>query len=250
MTLALPLAWVARTSNRKTGDMPTGYVGRTVADCWASCEGCVLREGPCYAWLGLARASLAQIEKRISEDPDRYSLDVALENRSPSARAGRIGAMGDPARANPVEVLKACGRLTDEGLAVIGYTHFPREADHLRGICLASCEFPDDAREALDLGWTPSVLLPWDWLVDHGKTFELPGGGLGRVCPAQTNPGRVTCNDCLICWLGHPFWRAGRFRAIGFVDHSKAALREACRWQHGRQISLFDRRPDTRPRAR
>jgi hypothetical protein len=154
----------------------------------------------------------------------------------------RIGAIGDPARADPEDVLGAVNALEQAGLAVVSYTHFWRdqEAQFLKSICLASCSDEAEAQEALELGWKPAPILPWDY---EGKTFKLPGGGLGLVCPAQLR--KTTCNECLLCWTGHKAW--GRIAAVGFIDHSRAAAREARSFSEG-QAALFAKRPDTRGR--
>lgn len=249
----MKLTWVSGTSNIKTGDIPTAYVGETVAECRDSCKGCPLLERTCYAWNGMARASLTRIERRRGEHGDQYTLDNAIKKRSPGARCVRIGAMGDPARADGDEILSTVNRLLKLDLPTISYTHFWREpwAQHLKGICLASCEDVDEADEAITMGWVPALLLPWDYMLDGGSAMiETPAGNRGVVCVAQTKPG-VTCNDCRMCWLGHPVWAAGKISMIGFIDHSRAANRERRRWLKGTQLPVFDiARPDTRPAGR
>lgn len=245
------LTWVARTPNRKTDDIPTAYVGATVAEARASCEGCALLERTCYAWKGFANVSFPKIVERRRADPARYSIERALEGRWKGARAIRIGAMGDPSSADRAALLRAVALAATAGLATISYTHFWREerAAGLEGLCMASCEDVDDADDAIAAGWTPAVILPWDHVREVGPTFVLPSGGLGVVCPAQTKG--TTCNDCRMCWLGHPVWTAGKVAAIGFVDHSGAARRERIRANGGRQLPMFgERAVDVRPSSR
>jgi len=242
-----PLTWVARTQNLKTDDVPTAYVGATVAECRETCAGCPLLEKRCYAWSGRARQAMGRHEARRRADPWSCSLERALELRNPLALIARIGAMGDPARADPVELAAALALLAAEGLVPVSYTHFWREpwADHVRGLCMASCGDEAEALEAIGLGWTPAPILPWD---HAGKTFRLPDGRLGLVCPAQVR--ETTCNDCRLCWLGHPIWAAGKVAAVGFLDHSRAANRERRLSQGGRQLPVFDRMPDLRLETR
>jgi len=244
--LSLSLTWVARTPNKKTGDIPTAYVGATVKECRSSCEGCALLDEECYAWHGFAAMSLARIEERKILKPGDYTLENALSRRHTDARVARIGAMGDPARADPETILEARRQIIEDGLdGVLSYTHFWREpwAQHLKDLCLASCEFIEDAQLALDMGWTPALLLPWDYNLDDGaKLFDLPDGSKGLICPAQTKED-VTCNDCRLCWLQHPVWKGQKIVAIGFLDHSRKALREKRRWQKGKQLPIFEKRP-------
>lgn len=242
-----PLTWVGRTPNKKTGDIPSAYVGADLDECRASCSGCSLYETTCYAWRGFTRASFGRIEVRRAKHPELYTLDHALATRWRGARAARIGVMGDPARGDNDEVLGAIKRLTREGLAPIVYTHFWREtwAQHLRPYAMASCEFLEDAERAVSMGWRPALVLPWDYLREQGSRFVV-AGKTGVVCPAQTKPA-VTCNDCRMCWTGHPVWQRGKLQAIGFLDHSHAARREAKRMQGGRQLPLYGRAVDTRP---
>lgn len=245
------LTWVANTPNRKTGRIPTAYVGRTVEECDDSCRGCALRDQACYAWSGFAPVSLKRIAARREADPHRYTLESALQRRPKTARAVRIGAMGDPAHARRDELDRAVRRCREEGLAVIQYTHFWREpyAQDLKDVCLASTDCPDEAREAVAAGWIATTILPWDHYDACGPRFYMPGTAhQGFVCPAQTKPG-VTCNDCRMCSPSHPVWNSGKVQAVGFLDHSRAAQREKRRMLTGRQLPLFGRGVDTRKAA-
>lgn len=240
------LLWVARTPNRKTGDMPSAYVGETVAECRDSCAGCALLDRLCYAWKGLANVSLHRLEARRQQRPGHYTVEHALAHRARTARAVRIGAMGDPARANRWELRQAAKGCRARGLVVLSYTHFWREAPDLKDLCLASTDGPAEAAEAIDAGWVATTILPWDHDEACGPTFTTPNGRYrGFVCPAQTKAD-VTCNDCRMCSPQHPVWQAGKVHMVGFLDHSRAAAREKQRMQRGRQLPLFRRAVDTR----
>lgn len=246
------LLWVADTPNTKTGRIPTAYVGHKREDTKATCSGCSLFGSRCYAWAGFVSMSFGRLVKRAAANPERYTLRHAMANRRSYARAIRIGALGDPGRADPVEVQDAVNHARVLRMSVLMYTHFWRERDtqHLKDLAMASCEDEEGAEEALRLGWRPAMVLPWDHTIHHGHTFTLPSGAKGVVCPAQTRKDEVTCNTCRMCSTDHPVWKAGKIQAIGFLDHSRAAFREARRTNLSRQIPMFgDKLPDLRPRT-
>lgn len=246
------LTWVGRTANTKTGDIPTAYVGTTLVEARKTCTGCPLLEKTCYAWAGFTALSMGRIEDRRAAKPETYSLAHALAKALPSAKAARIGALGDPSLADRAELMGAVQELRGRRLAVISYTHFWRDphAAGLEGVCMASCEDVSEAAEARTKGWTPALLLPWDHVYEVGNTFRLPDGSKGLVCPAQTKA-KVTCNDCRMCSLEHPVWKAKKITAIGFLDHSPAARWARRRWKGGRQGSLLGRAVrDVRPLPR
>lgn len=238
--LALPVIWLATTSNTKTGNVPTGYVGTTVAECRSSCVGCPLLDGDCYAWAGLNRAGMGRHELGYLEDPGRYAIDSALTRVSKTARIARLGAMGDPAHACRDGLAHDLTALERANLVVVSYTHFwARDyAQDLADICMASCGSLEEAEQAVDMGWRPAPILPWDHYIVHGRRFW---DGAGIVCPAQIRPS-VTCNQCQLCCVSHPVWASGKLKAIGFLDHSRRARAELRRYD-ARQGLLFPMLP-------
>lgn len=225
------LLWTPAAQNRKTGRVPTAYVGETRADTWSSCEGCALRGDTCYAWAGTqARFGLSKIHAGFTREPWRYTLAHALKHRQRDARIARVTAIGDPTRANRAELLASLHLIRRAGLRVVGYTHFWREeeGEALKRELMASCDSPAQADEAIALGWKATAVLPWDHVETHGKFFVTPAGRRGVVCPAQRLD-RVTCNSCGMCDPQHRVWRAGKTHAIGFLDHSSRARGEARR---------------------
>lgn len=225
------LLWTPAAQNRKTGRVPTAYVGETRSDTWASCEGCDLRESTCYAWHGTqARFGLPKIHAGFAREPQRYTLARALKRRLADARIARVTAIGDPLRANRAELLASLHLIRRAGLGVVGYTHFWRDEDGeaLKRELMASCDTPAQADEAIAAGWRATSVLPWGHVEAHGPLFVTPAGHRGVVCPAQRLE-RVTCNDCRMCDPQHRVWRAGKVHAIGFLDHSPTARGEARR---------------------
>ena len=247
--LGISLTWVARTGNSKTGDIPTAYVGESIEECRASCEGCALLGTRCYAWPGLIHAAFHRILARKEIKPENYTIRSALERRSKNARVARVGAMGDPAKADPDEVMSAVRMIQNEGLdGVMAYTHFWREdwAQWLRDTALASCDNDEEAEEAISMGWTPALLLPWNAALNGDRIVVLGSGDKILICPAQTKD-NVTCNDCRMCWTAHPVWEGKKIQGIGFLDHSRKARSEKKRWENGKQLPIFPSGiPDTR----
>lgn len=248
--LNVDLLWTPTTPNRKTGDIPTAYVGRSIDETRKTCEGCGLYRDECYAWAGFTNMASRRLFKRAAEGRD-YSFERAMRDRNVTARAARISAFGDPAHVAPEVMESILVSLKLEELAPLVYTHHWKRpwAQHLKSVSMASCDDGQQGLEAIQAGWTPAVRLPWDYMLDFGPRFELDDSGkTGVVCPAQTKP-RVTCNDCQMCSLSHPVWEKGKVNAIGFLDHSQKAGRERRRSQRGRQLPLVQGIFDTRSRA-
>jgi hypothetical protein len=234
----LPLLWVI-ANNRKTGAIPSAYVGDTVEGAWKSCEGCALRDDrTCYAWTGLNGMRFkGAVVPGAKKDPKRYTLSAVLARLKDVVYAARIGVLGDPSRARRSELRTAIAHLRRRGIAVLGYTHFWRDPANqdLRGDLMASCDSPEQADEALALGWRPATVLPW-WHV--GPRFLTPEGAPGVVCPAQTKE-KVTCESCRMCDPQHAVWDAGRAKVIGFVDHSSRGRASARKAESEATMSLF-----------
>jgi len=99
----------------------------------------------------------------------------------------RLGTYGDPA-AVPVEIWQG---LTREALAFTGYTHRWKQSDTLRGLCMASVDSEQEAKEATAKGWRYfRVALP----------AHVAKIGNERTCPASKEAGQLTtCADCRAC---------------------------------------------------
>lgn len=210
------ILWLARTNNAKTGDTPTAFIGKTRKETLQSCKGCEqLTNKNCYAWFGTVGIwSLTHIHRAIKKDSQKYSLSNALAHRHPDARMVRVSAIGDPARANPRELFSAKELAKQLGLAFVGYTHFHKEkgAHRLKKLLMASCDTLEDADAAVKRGWRATAIVPYDF---QGKRFITPAGHTAVICPAQSKPGEITCNDCLLCDAS----RRTTFQVIAFRDH-------------------------------
>jgi hypothetical protein len=241
------LYWVARSNNRKTGDMPQAFVGETEEACADTCKsvGCPLLPdymgGPhmsrgkrekarkkietlsdavraaldydehCYAWQGKSRQAMWSIRKAAKKHGDRYSLKTALANSVRSARMVRYTAIGDGGLVGPdtmADILESLGR---HGLLLYGFTRawLLEGSQHWKGWLMASCMNLDEADGAIDAGWRASVVLPQGF---EGATFRTPKGRKGVVCPFIQGK-RTNCNTCGLCVASK------RGPVIGFPSH-------------------------------
>lgn len=202
----------ARTSNSKTGDVPTVWIGRTREESIESCQGCDLLNGACYAQKGSPAWALSAMQRAGSKS---ISPKEAIRLMARGARMVRVGAIGDPARVliDWGEYLRPFVR---EGLRIVGYTHFPKERPELRDLFFASADKIAQLREYLSMGW--SVTLP---VIATAEQFAaLQGRTLGGIpvtpCPAQRSR-RVSCNTCRLCAVG------SSPRIVVFREHGRTS---------------------------
>lgn len=222
------ILWAARSSNVKTGDVPTAWVGLDKAACLSSCTGCKLApksiggDGSCYSHSGSPAVAASSIRKAAARGLDR-SLAAALNSASRAARMVRYTAIGDGGRVAPGVADSIVQQVKAAGLSFVGYTHHWREpqvAADWRGRLMASCDNLCEADDALAAGWRASAVVP----EDHPARSVTPGGATVVVCPAQLAEERqerqaqrdrydynggnrarsVTCNDCRLCDASRP----------------------------------------------
>ena len=220
----------ATSVNKKTGNVPTIWIGETREESLQSCRdvGCPLlhtKHGGkggngkplCYAQHGTTSFSHTSMVKANAKGKN-YSLRGALATASRAARMVRLGAIGDPAALSPIDGAYIREAVKREGLALIGYTHgwALDKSRQWRGHIMASCDTLAQADKAIADGWRATVLLPRD---HSGRKFTTPDGHTGVVCPAQLEPEIVTCNTCRICDGS----KAGP--VVGFIDHSPGGKR-------------------------
>lgn len=207
------ILWSSRSTNVKTGDVPTAWVGATKDEARASCAGCPLLTGGCYAHTGTPAIAAVSVRRATGR-----TLTAALAGAVRSARMVRLSAIGDVGRCGKAMADAIVSEVKAAGLAVVGYTHHWREAevsDAWRGRLMASCDTLEDADRAISEGWRATVILPEG--ID-GDT-RTPGGALVKLCPAQASDGRATCNTCRLCDGS----RSGP--NIGFRFHGNARTR-------------------------
>jgi hypothetical protein len=216
--------WLGTTKNKKTGNVPTLWVGATREESLDSCGSCPLlkRNAPdnkarCYAQHGSPSFAHAAMVKCASKGKD-YSFARAILSRAASARMVRFGAIGDPAAIDPDILLRWIDGSRKLGLDVVGYTHQWREDAHqwLSEHFMASCDSLDEVDEAERMGWRATVVVRPDFT--KGRTHD--GTKAVVVCPAiaaERKGRKVTCNDCRMCDPSKPG------PVIAFPDHGPTA---------------------------
>lgn len=228
--MGIPIAVVARSSNAKTGNIPTVWVGRNLQQSRESCDGCpLLASGDCYAQYGspsFAIASVARAAKR-ARSWRKYTIERAISDRHPEARFVRFTALGDAARADRAQVKHAIATTRAAKLAVVGYTHFWRHryAEWLRGSLMASVQSVGEAREANARGWRAAIVMPRDTV---GTLRNDDGSVFAVECPAiaAARHGKVfTCNDCASTKRGALCDASRDLPNVYFADHGPRARR-------------------------
>lgn len=192
-----------RSSNVKTGDVPTLWAGLTEEETRASCSGCSLLGEGCYAWSGAVRFGAISARKKAAADPSSRTIAAAIAGAARSARMIRATGLGDIGRSGKAAADEVVSAAQSAGLALVGYTHHWREpsvATSWRGRLMASTETLADADQAVDAGWRATVIVP----ADAPRVLETPAGRKVIVCPAQVREGAVTCNECRLCDAGRP----------------------------------------------
>jgi hypothetical protein len=196
------LLFTARSTNIKTGDVPTGWVGATREETRASCAGCPLLDKGCYAHSGAVALAAHAARKAAAAGKDR-SLGAAIAGAARSARMLRLTGIGDVGRSGVDVAIEVASEVAAAGLALVGYTHHWRESAvsaAWRGRLMASTEKLQDADRAVAEGWRATVVVP----EDYPQRSTTPAGRPVVVCPAQVPSSRVTCNDCRLCDASRP----------------------------------------------
>jgi hypothetical protein len=217
---------VARSKNAKTGNVPTVWIGTSRSESLASCEGCPqLKARNCYSQFGspkLGHASAIKARKLTGA----FDVVAPILARHKRARFLRVSAIGDPARANQAQLALALDVARGEGLAVVGYTHFPHEVPHLRGVIMASADSFDAAQDPSLAGWRKAIVAPFGTT----GTIRHKGGSIAAVeCPAiaAERLGRrpFTCNDCASGKRGALCDASRPGPNVYFADHGPRAKR-------------------------
>lgn len=216
-TVSYPkIFYTARSHNKKTGDIPTQWIGGDLGETKKTCSGCALLDKICYSINGTpGYFGFPAILRAAKKGFKKYTIMEALQGRNNHANFVRFGAIGDPSAIAKKLYTYHYNMIKKAGLQIISYTHFPwSRGSHLKGKALASCDTVDGAKLAVDAGWRTTVHLdniePLQGKVDGKYSYT--------VCPAQRgyktlgkrnnqriNPAYnkryegITCNDCGLC---------------------------------------------------
>jgi hypothetical protein len=231
----MKMLWRPTSGNKKTGNIPQGYVGETKEQTEASCAKCKWRRkdpetgtgGGCYYWQGQTQGAHESMRVRERQHPDEYTLDYAMQNARRAARYARAAVGGDPNVFSGETVSSWHDKVRAAGLkGLLIYTHFFKtKGAHLKGLAMASCDTLTEADEAVDAGWRAAVTITShkapgankpqlrkkpEW---SGQQYTTPAGRPVVLCPAQV--GRRDCNTCGLCDpTNHK-----RIQIIGFLQH-------------------------------
>jgi hypothetical protein len=215
--------WRPGTSNSKTGNVASLYIGRTKDESLATCEGCpLLANKRCYSQFGtphMGAASMRKRHDRLGREDGGYSFANLARSLTPDTWL-RDAQLGDSGRLDRVAIRAAHTVARRLGRGVIAYTHAWREVA-ARGdadLWCASTGSLDEADEALAAGFSrATTVLPWD-AYKNGRTFKTPNGTPGIICPNLYNEHvkgeKLTCSDCGMC---DPKRKGAA--VIGFPDH-------------------------------
>jgi hypothetical protein len=181
--------WVSETKDTKTGPVVASYSPKDTCP-----DTCSLKDGGCYAW-GLFYLNV--LGKKIADGRIKVqNLTDALAGRRVSAKIARHRIAGDVV-GDVESTIEECRQIEEAGLINIAYTHTWRSpaSSPLKKWFRASCQTVEEVMEARNAGWAATLIVegPED-VMD-----SLPNGERTYVCPAQRNPGKVTCNTCTLC---------------------------------------------------
>ena len=215
----MQMLWRPESRNKKTGNIPQGYVGKTKAETEASCDGCKMRRknpetgegGGCYYWQGQTQGAHQSMRVRSQRHPHEYTLSYALANARRAARYVRAAVGGDPNTFTRSRVLSWHNAIKSSGMkGMLIYNHFwSTKGAHLKGLTMASVDSTDEADKAVDAGWRAAVTITShkapgsnkpqlrktpEW---SGQEYTTPKGRQIVLCPAQV--GRRDCNTCGLC---------------------------------------------------
>ena len=197
--------WSPTTRNRKTGNIPTAFIGATREESKVTCQGCSLLTTSCYAQKGVVAVAHNSLTKRLKRlGAAWYTLEEALKLRSHQAKYVRVSAIGDAARCDAAEVRRQHDFVRGKGMGWLAYTHFYEEAaaNGVGDLFTASGNSMEDADRLINLGAKKATaVVPWDFY-KNGASHFTPDGRRAVICPAlaaHAKGARVSCNECGLC---------------------------------------------------
>jgi hypothetical protein len=194
--------WTATSSNPKTGNVPTAWVGEAVEETEETCSACPMR-GDCYAHNGPTKLAMHSIHRANRANPNRYDRATAYGRSVRTANIVRVTALGDVGHpsADQEQVLDDLEYWVEKGFKIVGYTHYWRmpHAQPLKKYLRASCETWEQAKRAISMGWKPVIISDKtvDEVQSQGIFTQTYDNLVGKVCMYYTS--KVDCNNCRLC---------------------------------------------------
>lgn len=199
------LRYTAKTTNTKTGNIPTQWVGGSLSESEATCSVCpLMQDKTCYSQYGTPKMGHNQLLKASAKGKVR-TVESAIAGKSKTAKVARMAAIGDPGSIAR-EVYETHDKaFRDAGLGVLSYTHqwYLPHAAFLKNLALASADTWQDVLDAKAEGWRVALHIDNATKLDGKTTLEeKPQGTVDGIkyflCPAQRGKA-VQCNDCGLC---------------------------------------------------
>ena len=215
---------VQKSKNAKIGNASTTYQSTV------HCVDCPLKNSGCYAEGGTVAYTKRRLDKavrKVRASPLRSAQHEArgIDALKIKGQALRLHTSGDCPSPETTRVVASAAQrfMARGGGQAWTYTHAWRRVQRRtwRSVSvLASCETPDDARQAQARGYAPAVVVE---RFDGPKAFSY-GDTTVIPCPAQTRD-NVTCESCRLCWNADALHRRGM--GIAFEAHGSSKKRAA-----------------------
>ena len=196
----------------------TGLVSATYSSQDSCPKSCPLRGAGCYAEQGKAGITTRRVNQGVSKTPLAIAREEAAAiDTLTGALDLRVHVVGDcktPAAAKLVAAAMARHR-RKMGRRAWTYTHAWREVPRkawLGESVLASCETPDQVKEANARGYAAAIVVA---KFESEKAYSSQGLRI-IPCPNQTSRG-LTCLECGICMNAGSL--AQRGFTVGFEAH-------------------------------
>jgi len=197
----------------------TGLVSATYSSQNSCPKSCPLRGEGCYAESSKAGITTRRVNQGTAKTPLAIAREEALAiDTLTGALDLRVHVVGDcktPAAAKLVAAAMARHR-RKQGRRAWTYTHAWREVPRkawLGESVLASCDSPDQVREANARGYAAAIVL--DKFASE-KAYTTEEGLRIVPCPNQTSRG-LTCLECGICMNADALFQRGF--TVGFEAH-------------------------------
>ena len=221
---------VESSHNVKVGRVSATYVSQE------SCPtSCAFKGSGCYAESGATAFTTRRLNRAsalIDLTPETIADSEAREIRKLTGKLPlRVHVVGDCQTDESARTVSAAmaEHRAKHGQMAWTYTHawrnVKRESWGDESV-LASCETPDDVRDATERGYATCIVV--DEHVSR-KVYDM-GGIKVLPCPQEGSEGKVTCASCGLCARGGTLRAKGL--TVGFAAHSaqvskaKAAIAE------------------------